>query len=221
MGESGSGKSTSIKTLNPKETYIVNVAGKELPFRGSKATYSKRDAQAKTGNMSVSYKADSINTVLKGVSSSMPEIKNIVVDDTQYIMAFEFMERAKEKGFDKFVELAMNMYNVIKTAKELRDDITVFFLAHSEDINANGYIKTKMKTIGKMLDEKVTLEGLFSVVLLAQPRKKSDKEIEYGFHTQTDGTTTCKSPDGMFDQLYIPNDLQYVLNSITKYELGN
>ena len=111
------------------------------------------------------------------------------------------------------------MFEVIRTADELRDDITVIFLTHTEDVSANGFTLTKMKTIGKMLDDKVTLEGMFTVVLMADTLKKGD-DLEHVFVTQSDGTNTIKSPMGMFESKEVPNDMQMVLDKIKQYNEG-
>jgi hypothetical protein len=129
------------------------------------------------------------------------------------------MEKALEKGYDKYSRIAKNMYDVLITPERLRSDLTVVYLAHSEDVSANGFVKTKMKTVGKMLDSAITIEGLFSIVLLSGCYK-DEKGIHYVFLTQNDGTTTAKSPRGMFETLSIPNDLQFVLNKIKQYEGG-
>ena len=125
----------------------------------------------------------------------------------------------KTCGFtvDKFTEIAQNMFNVLKAPDKTRADLTTIFLSHSEDVQANGYTKTKMKTIGNMLDNKITIEGLFTVVLLAYPVKE-DKKMKYLFVTQSNGTNTCKAPQGMFDDITIENDLAMVLDKIKKYE---
>lgn len=211
-GESGHGKSTSIRTLNPVETMIINVIGKELPFEGWKKKYNKESK-----NIINVYSSDKIQDVMRAVDQKMMEKKIIVIDDAQYIMSYEFMARAKEKGYEKFIEIGKNMFDIYKLAGELREDIIVVFLSHTEDIQANGYMKTKIKTIGKMLDDKITLEGLFSVVLQAVARKNFNKEIEHVFVTQSDGTSTVKSPIGMFESAEIPNDLQLVVDCIRKY----
>ena len=111
------------------------------------------------------------------------------------------------------------MFNILKAPDKTREDLTTVFLCHSEDISANGFLKTKMKTIGKMLDDKITIEGLFTVVLLAYAYR-NDKEMEYVFVTQSNGTTTAKSPLDMFDNIKVPNDLAVVLDTIRKYYEG-
>ena len=215
IGDSGSGKSTSMENLDPKSTYIIAVVSKTLPFPGSKNKYKS----GKGGNYFRSKSSEEICGVMKAISDTRPEIKTIVVDDAQYIMCDEAMEKALEKGYDKYSRLAKNMYEVLITPERLRDDLTVIYLAHSTEESVGGYTRTRMKTIGKMLDNMITVEGLFSIVLLAGSYK-DETGIHYVFLTQNDGTSTAKSPRGMFDTLSIPNDLQLVLNKIKQYEEG-
>jgi len=215
LGESGSGKTTSMRKLNSKETYVINCIGKPLPFRGWKANYK----EGKGGNLFKSTDYVAITQCMKAISEQRPEIKVIIVDDAQYVMSYEFMSRAKEKGFEKFTEIAQHMFEVFITPERLRDDLTVIYMCHSEDVSASGFTKTKIKTIGKMLDDKITLEGLFTIVLLAGSYKE-EGGMKYVFLTNSDGTTTAKSPDGLFDSLSIDNDLQMVLDKIKQYEEG-
>lgn len=231
-GESGSGKTTSIRTLNPKETYIISIISKDLPFKGWKTNYfpSTKTVQ---GNRKIIYDKDftsasygkdkqmfsgsikAICDTLKGVSEHIPTVKTIVIDDSQFILAYEFLARAKETGFTKYNEIAQNFFDVMATAQGLRDDINVIFLHHTETVDG----KRKAKTIGKLIDNSLTVEGLFTIVLLADCRK-ADGKIEYYFTTNTDGSSTAKSPMGMFPS-EIPNDLQLVIDTIHKYNMGD
>lgn len=222
LGDSGSGKSTSTKNLDPKSTFYINVIGKALPFKGWKWKYKSVDNDTKEGNYIVTHDSSKISNYIKWVSANRPEIKVIIVDDAQYVMSFEFMERASEKGYDKFIEIAKHMFDVLAAPDGTREDLTTIYLTHSEDVSANGFIKTKMKTIGKMLDEKICIEGLFTIVLLCYLKKSKEKE-EYVFVTQSNGSNTVKSPMGMFPldsegKPTIPNDLVGVLEGIKKYE---
>lgn len=218
IGESGSGKSSSCRTLDSKTTAIINCIGKPLPFKGWKTNYQKFDPKTESGNLFETVNYEAVIKAMQYVALKKPEIKTLIIDDAQYIMTFEFMDRAMEKGYDKFSELAQHFFKVLKAADSLRQDLTVVFLAHSEEVSGNGYTKTKIKTIGKMLDEKLTIEGLFSCVLLATCYKDTDKEIKHIFVTKNNGTTTVKTPAGMFEDAIIPNDLQFVLNKIKEYE---
>lgn len=191
LGESGSGKSTSLRNFEPSEISIFNVAGKPLPFRKKlpKATISD------------------YGKIMAGMQKS--DKKSFAIDDSQYLLCFEMFSHAKETGYQKFTDMALNFYTLIKfVIDSLPDDVIVYFLHHTET-DANG--KLKAKTVGKMLDEKLTVEGLFSIVLLCQ----TDGTRHY-FVTQSDGYTTAKSPMDMFD-LEIDNDLKFVDTKIREY----
>ena len=197
LGESGSGKSTSLRNFKPDGYLLLNVAGKPLPFRG-KPKY-------------VINNPDYL-TMSKAVSNS--PVKTVVIDDSQYMMAFDFFDHAKETGYQKFTDLALNFKNLIDVVRKFSpEDEIVYFLHHIETMSDG---KVKAKTIGKMLDEKLTIEGLFSVVLMC----RTDGKRHY-FETQSDGNTTAKSPMGMFEA-EIDNDLKFVDQAIREYwELNN
>jgi len=220
LGESSQGKSTSCRTLDHETTFLINVTGKDFPIKGWKKLYQRYDAKTKKGNYLHSKDSKQIAGAIKHVSANLPHIKTIIVDDAQYIMSFEFMERSLEKGFDKFTEIQSHFFDVITAPDETREDLMTVFLSHSEDVSSGGVTKTKMKTIGKMLDEKITLEGLFSVVLMAYAYKKQDKTMDYVFVTQTNGVMPAKSPIGMFEEKAIPNDLKAALEKINNYYEG-
>lgn len=220
VGFSGEGKSTSygknkdlgIEGLNPKETIVVNVTGKDLPFRKWQADYKGKVSEG--GNYLESNDADVISKTIDYVSTNRPDIKNMVIDDSQYIMGFEFMRRAKENGYMKFSDIGQNMNKVLMSAKNTRRDLKIFFMWHPEVDNRGNM---KIKTIGKMLDEYLTIEGLFTVVLYANVEKGSDDKTKYQFVTNNDGVKPAKSPSGMFTDLYIPNDLGLVVKKIDEY----
>jgi len=212
MGESGSGKSTSIRSLDPKETFVINVEGKSLPFRGWKKKYSLISKDNPEGNMFSTDRVDTMLKILKQINTTLKHVKTIVIDDAQYVMSNEFMRRASEKGYEKFTEIGKNFYDILDFCKGLRSDLNVFILTHTETTDSG---LTKFKTIGKMLDDKVTLEGKFTIVL-----KTSVVDGKYTFQTQTNGNDRVKSPMGMFDQQFIDNDLQLVIDAIKEYEEG-
>ena len=216
LGQSGSGKSTSVENLNPKETFIIQPFNKDLPFKGWKSGYPLYDKTAKTGNRYVTTVASSAVNLMNHISTTMPEIKTVIIDDLQYWMAAEFMDKAKEKGFEKFNSMALNFYSLLKTSGELREDLTIILLCHTEDNIIDGEKSTTIKTLGKMIDSKITAEGMFTIVLYTHVTK-TDKGVNYNFRTNTNGSDTCQSPKGMFEYL-IPNDLQYVLTKIKEYE---
>ena len=213
LGKTGAGKSTSIESLDPKETFIVNVVGKDLPFRGGKKKYN---LAAKNY-----FQASNYATILGAMHQieTQPQVKTLIIDDAQYIMSYEFMT-TKTTGFDKFNEIAEHMFAIIDLAKNMRDDLTVIFLAHTEEtVDSMGQKSFKIKTIGKLLDDKITIEGLFTIVLMAEQREVG-LETSHGFRTRGTVRDTVKSPKAMFDDEFIANDLQLVLNKITEYNEG-
>jgi hypothetical protein len=217
IGRAGSGKSTAIETLDPKTTFIVNVANKALPFQGWKRLYKPFNSKDKTGNMAKTPEAKHILQVMDIVDREMPEIKCLIIDDWQYMSAFDYMNRVDEVGYQKFNIFAKNMYLLGTKPKDMRDDLIVFFLTHEEESSEeSGEIRIKAKTVGKLVDQLITLEGLFTVVLHATT-KKTKEGVVYYFETQTDSRTTAKSPRGMFKDLTIPNDLEFVRKSIVSY----
>ena len=219
IAESGAGKSTSIETLEPKETFIINVANKPLPFKGWKKKYTIWSKENLTGNMYDKATPESIEACIKYVNEKRPEIKTLVVDDFQYMSSFEFFDKAEEKGYEKFTKIGAHLAKIVRMPKDLREDLVVIFLTHAEESSdMEGKRKFKAKTIGKMVDEKLTLEGLFSIVLFGKVKKDKDGVIRYIFETQTNGENTCKSPKGMFPTFEIPNDLNYVVKCIKDYE---
>lgn len=219
IAESGSGKSTSIETLNPQETFIVNVANKPLPFKGWKSKYKPWTKDTPEGNLYHASNAVMIEAAFRYVDTKRTEIKTIVVDDFQYMSAFEYFDSADQKGYDKFTKIAAHLAKVVRIPKDLRDDLTVVFMMHAEDsVDMDGKRKVKAKTVGKMIDNALTLEGLFSIVLFGKVKKDKDGTIRYVFETQNNGENTCKSPKGMFSTAEIPNDLAFVKKAIEDYE---
>lgn len=192
LGESGSGKSASLRNFKPDEVAVFNVASKPLPFRNkisavaNGTTYAQIEASLKKG-----------------------AFKRYVIDDSQYLLCFEFFRTANETGYGKFTNMALNFYNLIQTViKDTPTDCVVYFLHHTETVDGG---KLKAKTIGKMLDEKLTIEGLFSIVLMCQT-----DGTNHQFITQSNGYTPAKSPMEMFP-LEIDNDLTLVDKTIREY----
>lgn len=210
LGESGTGKSTSIENLDEKSTFIVQVVNKPLPFKGFKQRFPLLTKENPKGNRMVTNKYDVINWALNHANNNLA-VKTIIVDDFQYLLADEFMARANERGYDKFIEIAQHYYQVIKFAEGLREDLNTFFLSHSETTQDGN---SKVKTIGKLLDEKITVEGLFTIVL-----NTKIEDGQYFFETQNSGFNTTKSPRGMFDRT-ISNDLKLVTEKINEYYGG-
>jgi hypothetical protein len=225
--DSGFGKSTSygqvpeleIGGLDPKETLLINIKGKPLPYGGWKKKYNPitLDKPPLTENYLASTDPAFIVKTMNYFNANRLEIKNVVIDDFQYLMAEEFMANALKAGYDKYNKLAKNAYDVINAGIKLRDDINFIILTHAEETK-DGW---KMKTIGKMLDEKITLAGLFTVVLYGKETYDSTaKQVSKKFVTNFDGEYPAKSPVGMFKELYIPNDLGYVVKTMNNYYLG-
>lgn len=192
MGESGSGKSTSLRNFSPDEIGIFNVASKPLPFRSSgmklvnHATYSG---------------------IIKSLKKNL--LNCYAIDDSQYLMCFEMFEYAKEKGYEKFTTMALNFFTLLQSViNDTNDSTIVYFLHHTEA--SDGVFRAK--TVGKMLNEKLTVEGLFSIVLMC-----TADEDGHHFVTQSDGHSTAKSPMGMFEQMEIDNDLKAVDTAIREY----
>lgn len=222
VGESGSGKTTSIRNLNPEETFIISITGKRPGIRGAKKKYPdvKISGGEFSGNFFTTANVDNISKLMKLVSTKRPEIKTIIIDDFQYIQAFESMERVDEKGYSKFTDMAKHAYEVLKQGKELRDDLTVCILTHSENTGDNLNPYYKIKTLGKLLDSVITLEGLFTYVLFTKVVRENENEISYKFITNGDGTCTAKSPIGLFEDRLIDNDLDFVIKAIKEYNEG-
>ena len=213
VGATGTGKSTSIKHLNPEETYIINVAKKELPFKGSEKLYNTEKKNYKEVD-----DANEITRLLRVISEKAPHVKNIVIEDSNYIMGFNMVAKATEVGYTKFSVMAKDMVDLFRTARMLRDDITVFYLTHPETIEDGGeIIGYKIKTAGKLIDNQVLLEGLLTVCLYTNVEENKDGSASYSFVTNRYRKMPAKSPDGMFDELKIPNNLQLVADSLTEY----
>ena len=192
LGESGSGKSASLRNFEATDVSIFNVAGKPLPFR-------KRLPTASTANY---------GDIMAMIQKSSK--KAFVIDDSQYLMCFESFAKAKDTGYGKFTDIALNFYNLVQfVIRQTAPDVIVYFLHHTETDGNTG--KVKAKTMGKMLDNQLTLEGLFSIVL--QCMTDGQKHV---FITQSDGYNTAKSPMDMFS-LEIENDLKQVDQTIRGY----
>jgi hypothetical protein len=153
-------------------------------------------------------------------AKELPHIKTIVVDDAGTIMSLELFDKVNVKGYEKFTEVALNMKNVLMCPDDLRDDLTVAFMFHVEESSFNGLNKVKAKTAGKMLDTALGVESLFTIVLQADILVKGKDDVQHVFITKSDGTSTVKTPMGMFDEKYIDNDLKKVIERIEEYNNG-
>lgn len=199
MGESGTGKSTSMRNCNPATTAVVNPVGKPLPFKGKFEMLNSETESRK------------ICKFMKEQAAAGKKL--LVVDDFQYILSVPYMNRIKENGWDKWNDFGANYFEIIEVCKELPDDVVVAYMTHTETLE-NGV--TTIKLIGKLLREKITIEGLFTIVL-----RTGVNEGKYYFYTQNSGKDTVKSPMGMFPAYAIDNDLNYVADKIRNfYEVG-
>jgi len=220
IGASGTGKSTSLRNLKPEETFIFNCANKMLPFKTK--GYSNATKDNPKGNVLNTYNADIIVKMIKKIDENRPEIKNIIIDDLQYIQAFSTFDRLDEGGYRKYSEMA-NMLNVIlKALREIqRPDVFGFLFSHFEEVKTNiGSVDTriKVKTVGKMVDDLISVEGLFSICLMTDIIRERNQPPQYTFVTQNEGNTICKSPMGMFE-LREPNDIALIREKILKFYL--
>jgi predicted ATP-dependent serine protease len=196
IGNSGTGKSTAMRNLPPDKTGIIRVVKKRLPFKESGFKIIDSDGY------------DRIKSVLRKATSPI-----IVIDDVQYLLANEFMGKATEKGYEKFTILAKNFWELLNAIDELSDDKTVYLLSHLEKDGD----REKIKTIGKMLDEKITIEGLFTIVLKTEVKNGMPENEKYFFSTKNNGNDTVKSPFGLFDSDLIPNDLAMIDRRIREF----
>lgn len=223
-GYSGTGKTFSLGTLNPKETFIICPDEKAPPFRGWKKNYIMKNAEGvfnpETCNYLKTTGWKSIQGAMNYVSKNRLDVKTIVIDTITYAMIAEFMEKAKTVGYTKFTEMGDNVYKTLKMIDGLRDDLTVIVMAHTEVKTFNGVDRTVFGVPGgKLVQDVVKPEGMFSVILETIVEKKGN-DISYGFMTQNNTTNMAKSPADMFTGQVINNDMQVVLNSIKKYEEG-
>lgn len=190
-GQSGTGKSTSLRNFSKNDVAVVNVSSKPMPFRNELQIFNNSDYA----------------TITAAISKA--SAKSIVIDDATYLMVEAFMRNAKVTGYQKFTDMALDFNNLIEASKRLPDDKIVYFIGHSEQMDDG---REHFKTIGKMLDNYVTLEGKFTIVL-----KTVVKDGEYYFSTHNNGMDTVKSPMGMFTDDLIPNDLKMVDDTIREY----
>jgi hypothetical protein len=202
IGRSGSGKTYSVKNFRPSEVGIISVEKGRLPFKSDLKVVKVKKFDT------TEYSPQQVNLaryswIMEVIKKS--KAKAIVIDDSQYLLANELFDRANEKGYDKFTNMAANFRDLIHFVNELEDDNKIVYFLHHSELDGDG--KEKVKTIGKMLDEKLCIEGCFDVVLYCQDQK---------FFTQANGQSVAKSPEGMFE-LEIPNDLKFVDTTIREY----
>lgn len=222
VGESGTGKSTSLRNLNPEETFIISTTGKPLPFRAWKKKYIPIKIEGKnvSGNYYISSKWDQILKILRIIDKMMPQIKQVIIDDFQYVLSYEFVDRATEIGYTKFSELAQHAMEILRYSEKMREDCKMIFLTHSENVGDNVNPKFVIKTVGKLLSEKVTLEGLFTYIFFTKVSEGDSGRMEYKLITNNDGTCVAKTSFGMFEDLEIDNDLNEIIHVIDAYNEG-
>ena len=217
LGKSGTGKSTSIKGLNSKETVVINVLGKRLPFKGSNALYNKENK-----NLFQRESYTDIISLVQNISDKATNVKNIILDDFIYVMRKEYFSRARETGYNKYTELAQHFQQIISTCEKLREDLNVFMILHSEDIQSDktttGY---KVSTVGNLVDNCYNPLEVVPMVLYSSVKYDDKGNTQYGFYTHRckEGVVEipAKTPDEMFDEDFIPNDLGYVVKKMNEY----
>lgn len=217
VGDTGTGKSTSIATLNPKETFIVNCANKQLPFKGSEKTYN---SEAK--NIFYTPNAATILSALSKINDEKKEIKNVIIDDAGFIMTELYFAKVNETGFSKFTEIAKQFQSILSYCKSLRSNLNVVIVMHEEDEMSNSIkVKKKPKTIGNLLDSQYSPLSIVSIALFSTVIYSTDGNASYKFITNRtihNGIEVpAKSPQGMFPDLLIDNDLNYVFNKASEY----
>lgn len=207
MGESGSGKTTSCRNLDPKETYYIDCDKKGLSWKGWKKQYNTEAKNYYCGDEPVKVKQ-----IISGVAEKRPDIKVIIVDTIGSLMVADEMRRSREKGYDKWLDLATCIWELIDFAYPLREDLTVVFFAHSQtERDDSGYLFTRIKTSGKKLD-KICLESKFTTVLCA---KCADGRYVFETHSNN---STAKTPMGLFEEDVIDNDIAKVIEALKAYE---
>lgn len=213
-GDVGTGKTRSVKNLNPKETFLINVLNKPLSFRGN--SYEINKNMISTSDWSV------VGKTIIEIGQKKPEIKTIIIDDAGFIMTTELFNRSSEKGYEKFTEIGTHMQRILSCAKDQREDLTVIFIFHEDDDTSDRIkVSKKVKTIGMMLEDKYNPLGVVTIALFTNVDFNKDGEAVYSFitnRTLINGVIIpAKSPEGMFDSLKIPNDLDLVIKKIKQY----
>lgn len=217
MGPSGSGKSSSISTLDPKETVVFNILKKKLPFKGSAKLYN-----AENKNLFNLDDYNSIVTYLEAINTKAPHVKTIIIDDATYIMRKEYFKTAKQSGYTKFVDMASHFQQIITTIENLREDLNVFIIMHCEEVfSDNTVIGYKPSTVGKLIDSSYNPVEVVPILLFCKV-KYDDKGVPtFGFYTHRcmEGATEipAKSPKDLFEEDFIPNDLGYVVKAMSEY----
>ena len=202
IGRSGSGKTYSIKNFKADEVGVISIEKGRLPFKTDiKTVKVPKDFTVNTNAQLNAAKYAWIEMII-----SKSKAKSIIIDDSQYLLVNELFDRSKEKGYDKFTDIAVNFRNLVHFVNDMPDEDKIVYFLHHSEADTDG--REKAKTIGRMLDEKLTLEGCFDIVLYCQDHK---------FYTQAEGMSTAKTPEGLFEDAEIPNDLKAVDDAIREY----
>ena len=222
-GLSNSGKSTSLKYLDPKETFIISCTNKQLQIPGFRKKYPKVKIEDKklVGNWLISNNYANIEKMMKVVSNTRPEIKTVVLDDCNYLLSTETFQNALVKGYEKFSVMSKNYFDLIQTCQDLRDDLTVVFISHIENFGTDIDPEFRLWTTGKMLTTQINLDGLFSYIIYSERYiPDGENDVKYRFRTKTNGNDTCRSVEGCFVDKFIEPNMQLVIDTINKFENG-
>lgn len=222
-GDTGTGKTTSLENLNSEETFLINVLNKPLPFKGSKGKYNiEKKNLAPTDNYDVVQK--NLDILFTKIKTGEKKTKNIIIDDSLFLMTTELFDRSRETGFTKFTEIGKHMQELIKKCIYCELDINIVFMFHTEDdYNEKTKVGKKIKTIGQLLEDKYNPIATVTTCLFTNVSYNENKEAQYCFltnRTLIDGIEIpAKSPKGMFD-LRISNDLSLVFSKMENYYKG-
>ena len=204
IGRSGSGKTYSIKNFGADEVGVISVEKGRLPFKSDiKVLKVPKDPTGGEARDAATLNAAKYSWIMRAVKNA--KVKALVIDDSQYLLVNELFDRTYEKGYDKFTSMAQKFRDLIHFINEMEDEEKIVYFLHHSEMDSDG--REKVKTIGKMLDEKLTVEGCFDIVIFCQDHK---------FFTQSNGQSTAKTPEDMFP-LEIPNDLKAVDTKIREY----
>ena len=205
IGRSGSGKTYSLKNFAPDEVGVISVEKGRLPFKTDiKTVKVPKDPTNGDAKDAATLNAAKYLWIMRAINAA--RVKAVVVDDSQYLLVNELFDRTYEKGYDKFTSMAQKFRDLIHFVNDLEEEDKIVYFLHHSELDTDG--REKVKTIGKMLDEKLTVEGCFDIVLYCQDHK---------FFTQANGQSTAKTPEDLFDAVEIPNDLKYVDTKIREY----
>jgi len=214
LGEPGSGKSASIRNLDPSKTVILSPNNKDLPFKGGSAKYNTENQNFfKVPNF------ESVQKMIEGVNTQMKHVNYLIADDVTHYFSERVMRDAKIKSYDKWTDMAVDAFNaLIKNQNNLRDDLWLVIIAHtmtSADVQGNQIIT--MQSPGKLLENSIKIPSYFTYVLHTDPVMGADGKIQYRFLTNTDGVRIAKSPEGCLD-LYEDNDYAKIISKIEDYQ---